>query len=101
MTDRLSTLLTDAVVWVTVLALWSFLYRRGKLRIRLMATTVAAAVFVQLTAAEVFLIQDRVVAPLGFRALADKIAISALSGGTVLLWWPILGKGLRRIGIRW
>ena len=87
--------------FVPLLVWWWLLMRSGRLRIRVMAATTAAAVFASLTCVELFLVEAPVNPPFGLRALAFKLIVATAIGATILLWWPILGKGLRRMGIKW
>jgi hypothetical protein len=74
---------------------WVVLLRLGRLRIRLMALTSGIAVFLGAT---IISFAYDAIAP----DLFGRIVISSLAGSSFLLWWPILGRALKRhTSIRW
>jgi hypothetical protein len=82
-------------------AIWAPLFLKRKLRVRTMACTVAVGVFLSLCLADLVVLSRPVGEVLSPRQLAVKAAIATVFGATMLTWWPMLGKGLRRIGILW
>ena len=89
------------VAVAAVLLWWAILFRRGQLRIRFMAACLTAAVFAALCYVDVFMLGRTLGDSLALQPLATKSAIALAMGATILFWWPILGKSLRRIGIMW
>jgi hypothetical protein len=74
---------------------WVVLFRLGRLHIRLMALTFGIATFLGMTI--ISLAYDTIAS-----GVIQRIAISALAGSSFLLWWPILGRALKRnTSIRW
>jgi hypothetical protein len=66
-----------------------------------MAATAAMGVFASLTLVDFLAVETPISPPLAPNALLIKLLVSAALGATFLLWWPIVGRGLRRIGIKW
>jgi hypothetical protein len=90
----LAPLIATFVVWVP-------LFLKRKLRVRTMACTVSVGFFLTLCLAHLVVLPRPIGEVLGPRQFAVKAGIAIAFGATILAWWPILGKGLRRIGILW
>lgn len=86
---------------LVVFAYWHKWYRSKELRIRIMALTAALGAFLGLSLHSILLLTSSDVRSFTADDLVTNLVISVLFGGTFLTWWPILGKGLRRVGIRW
>ncbi len=83
-----------------VFAWWAKLFRARRLRIRVMAATSALGVFSAflLAGAWDWLVLSQ---PMTLEATALAFVASIGLGSTFLTWWPLLGKSLTGMGIRW
>ena len=94
MDDQTLTILAGIPLFIVVIS-WGIFYRRSVLRIRYMALSGGFGLFISLVLISAYsgeLIDNLLVAG----------GISVLFGGSILLWWPILGWAFRRhSNVRW
>lgn len=86
---------------ILVIAFWIYRYRLETLRIRTMAVTAGIAAFVALNLDPAIRLLTGDASERTSELLITNLIVSVLFGATFLLWWPLLGKNLRKIGIRW
>jgi hypothetical protein len=87
--------------WLFVLAWWYWLYREKRLRVRIMAVGTFLATFLMLTIYSVMTAASMVEVDFAWGEILFNLVISTLFSLTVLAWWPILGRGLKKIDINW
>ena len=93
--------LISLIPLVVVFVYWYRSYQARELRVRIMAITAAIGAFLGLSIHSVLLPVTNVSSSFTSEDLLTKLIISLLFGVTFLTWWPILGKGLKKVGITW
>ena len=86
-----------------ILGYWINLYRRKRLTIRFMAVSSALSTFVGFLIIELVRRLSGTPSAIGFWESLLDISITSIGvGATFLLWWPILGRSLKKhTSIRW
>jgi hypothetical protein len=94
MNDQTLIILASIPIILVVIS-WGIIYRRAILHIRFMALSAGIGIFLGL------LVVNVVTGSL-IVSIFEIVGLAALFGASFLLWWPILGKSLRRhTKVRW
>ncbi len=88
---------------LAMMVYWIFLYRRKRLTIRFMAVSSALSTFLGFALVEMIMRFSGFAVAVGvWETLLNISIISIGVGVTFLLWWPILGRSLKKhTSIRW
>ena len=86
---------------LVVFGYWYRSYRARELRIRIMAISAAIGAFLGLSIHSILLPVANASSGFTLQGLLTNLIVSLLFGVTFLTWRPILGKGLKKVGITW